>query len=63
MDIAFKNIAIFGGTNGVGKECLKKALNDGYNVTVLARNPSKIANITHQNLKIIEGNKYIYLEF
>lgn len=56
MDLAFKNIALFGGTNGVGKECLKKALKDGYNVTVLARNPSKIADIQHPNLKIIKGD-------
>lgn len=49
-------IALFGGTNGVGLECLKKMLSQNYLVTVLARNPSKISDIVSENLKVIQGN-------
>lgn len=51
-----KKIGIFGGTNGVGKECVKQALSEGYNLTVLARDPSKLSDIKHENLKIIKGD-------
>jgi len=51
------NIGVFGGTQGVGKLCVIKALELGHKITVLARNPSKLSEISeHLNLQIIEGD-------
>ena len=63
----FKAIAIFGGTGGVGRECVYQALKDGNNVVILARDPSKLltpervtgsggASITDPKLHVIQGN-------
>jgi len=52
MENSSTKVAVFGGTNGVGKECIKLALADG----TLARDPSKISNITSQNLRIVQGD-------
>ncbi len=49
------NITIIGATKGIGKEVLKQALNVGYKVTVLARNPEKI-ELKNENLKIVKGD-------
>jgi len=49
-------IAIFGGSQGVGKHCILLALNRGHIVTILVRDESKIKDISHQNLKVINGN-------
>lgn len=48
-------LLIIGGTGGTGKELIKQALEQGYNLTALVRNPEKV-EITHQNLKVIKGN-------
>lgn len=48
-------LLIIGGTGGTGKELIKQALEQGYNVTALVRNPEKV-KITHQNLTLIKGD-------
>jgi putative NADH-flavin reductase len=47
-------VTIFGGTGTSGLLTIKKALSDGHNVTVYARNTSKI-NFKNENLKVILG--------
>ncbi|MCI4648116.1 NAD(P)-dependent oxidoreductase [Phaeodactylibacter sp.] len=48
-------IALFGGTGGTGKEFLKKALQEGYQVKMLARTPSKVST-TSPKLEIVKGD-------
>ncbi|MCM3595424.1 NAD(P)H-binding protein [Metabacillus idriensis] len=48
-------IALFGGTGRVGKAFLEQALNEGHNVRMLVRDPSKIENID-KNAEMIKGN-------
>lgn len=48
-------IALFGGTGGTGKEFLKKALQEGYQVRMLARTPSKVST-TSPKLEIVKGD-------
>lgn len=49
------NILIIGATGGTGKQLVSKALELGHYVTAFARNSSK-TKITHDRLKVIEGN-------
>lgn len=48
------NITIFGATGRVGKEFLRRALEDGLHVTALVRTPSKLT--PHENLTILPGD-------
>ncbi|TDL80803.1 NAD(P)-dependent oxidoreductase [Peribacillus frigoritolerans] len=48
-------IALFGGTGRVGRAFLEQALNEGHNVRLLVRDPSKIENID-KNAEMIKGN-------
>lgn len=48
------NITIFGATGRVGKEFLRRALEDGLHVTALVRTPSKVT--PHENLTILQGD-------
>jgi len=48
-------IAVFGATGATGQQVVQQALEQGHSVTVLARNPERIA-IHHSSLKIIKGN-------
>jgi len=50
-----KTIAIFGGTGLTGKLVLEKALQNGYKVHALVRNPDKI-KVTDSNLTIMQGD-------
>lgn len=54
-------IAVFGATGPTGRQLVKQALQKGYNVTVLARNPSKIAN-ENKNLTVIKGDALNYAD-
>ncbi|MHA6260140.1 NAD(P)-dependent oxidoreductase [Sporosarcina sp. CAU 1771] len=47
-------IALFGATGRVGNVVLKKALADGYEVTVLVRSPKKLE--PHNRVKVIQGD-------
>lgn len=49
------NIAVIGGTSGVGLEFVKQALEHGHTVRVLARTPSKLT-IQNPNLTVIQGD-------
>jgi putative NADH-flavin reductase len=49
------NIALIGGTHGVGLEFVKQALENGHTVRVLARTPSKLT-IQTPNLIAIQGD-------
>ncbi|TPX50376.1 glucan endo-1,3-beta-D-glucosidase [Synchytrium endobioticum] len=51
-------IAVFGGTQGVGKHVVIKALECHHFVTVLARSPKKLADVVvnRHKLKIIQGD-------
>lgn len=47
-------IAIFGSTGRVGKEVVKRALEDGHTIYALARSPEKLPK--HERLHIIQGD-------
>ncbi|KAH7417961.1 hypothetical protein BKA64DRAFT_635121 [Cadophora sp. MPI-SDFR-AT-0126] len=53
-----KTVAIFGATGGTGLASLKLALKAGHNVNVLARTPSKLADLSAQypKLNVIQGD-------
>ena len=52
-------IALFGGSQGVGKECIKQALNQGHKIITLARDPTKLQDIPkNENLTIIKGDVF-----
>lgn len=50
-----EKILILGATGRTGRIALQQALNSGYNVTALVRNPEKL-NIESKNLKIVKGS-------
>lgn len=52
-------VLIVGATGGTGRELVTQALERGYIVTALARNPSAI-QIAHERLRIVEGNVLDY---
>jgi putative NADH-flavin reductase len=49
------NILIYGASGATGHELVNQALTKGHIVTAFVRNPSKL-KVTHQNLKIIQGD-------
>lgn len=48
-------VAIFGGTGKTGQHLIQQALAAGYQVTALARTPSKLA-LQHERLTLIQGD-------
>ncbi len=50
-----KTIALFGGSGQTGKEFLKQALDNGYQIKALVRTPEKIQQ-QHGNLELIKGD-------
>jgi len=54
-----KKILIIGATGGTGRQLVLQALERGYLVTALARDPSKLG-IEHTNLKIQQGDVLDY---
>jgi putative NADH-flavin reductase len=48
-------LLIFGGTGGTGKALVQQALEQGYSVTIFARNPAKVRT-TPENLKVAKGD-------
>jgi putative NADH-flavin reductase len=50
-----KNIILFGATGGSGKQVVTQALERGYAVTAVIRNPASLA-IHHSNLKVTRGD-------
>lgn len=55
-----KKIALFGASGQSGKEFLKMALANNYQINALVRTPAKISSHTHSNLKIVEGDVLNY---
>jgi len=54
-----ETIAIFGATGGSGSEILAAALNQGYLVRIMIRNPSKLSVLSlaeHPNLTVLKGD-------
>lgn len=49
-------VVVFGATGSVGVEIVQQALNKGFEVTAFARNPDKMTNLRHANLKIYKGD-------
>ncbi len=47
-------LTIFGATGGTGRELVRQALADGYEVTVFVRNPAKITQ-SQERLTVIQG--------
>lgn len=50
-----KKIIVFGSTRGTGKLVVEQALQLGYNVTTVIRNPETYS-LKHKNLKVIKGD-------
>jgi len=48
-------ILVIGGNGGIGKQCIRTALEAGCYVTAILRTPSKLT-ITHPNLTVIQGD-------
>ena len=55
-NISETTITVFGATRGTGKEVVKQALAEGYQVKAFARSPEKLSELKHQNLNIIKGD-------
>ena len=51
-------VTIFGATGRTGKHLVEEALRDGHEVTVLVRDPGKLA-AGHEGLRIVEGDVLI----
>ena len=49
-------IAVTGGTGFVGRHVVKALLEAGFTVRALARSPSKLADLKHENLTICQGS-------
>ena len=50
-----ERILIVGATGGTGRQLVAQALERGYTVTALARNPSRL-QLTHPRLKVVRGD-------
>lgn len=48
-------LAVFGGTGKTGQHIIQQALDVGYDVVALARNPAKLA-VQHPRLRLIQGD-------
>lgn len=55
MDMTAKTLAIFGATGRAGQHLLRQALDKGYKVRVLARDPGKLAT-QHERLVVVRGS-------
>ena len=50
------NLLVFGSTGGTGRELLRQALDQGHTVAAFARDPAKIADLEHANLRMVRGD-------
>ena len=51
-------LIVFGSTGTVGKQVVLQALAMGHEVTAFARNPQKLKDIEHKNLRIFQGDVF-----
>lgn len=49
------HVAVFGATGGTGREIVRQALDLGYRVNALVRDPAKLT-LTHPDLTLVTGN-------
>ena len=49
-------LLVFGATGGTGRELLKQSLDQGHEVTAFVRDPSRLGDIGHTNLRTVTGN-------
>ena len=49
-------LLVFGSTGGTGRALLKQALERSHEVAAFARNPAKVDDIQHENLRVIQGD-------
>ena len=54
-----KRLLIVGATGGTGRRLIEQALERGYEVTALVRNPSRL-QVEHQQLKVVQGDVLDY---
>ncbi|WP_428664298.1 NAD(P)-dependent oxidoreductase [Runella sp.] len=57
-----KKIIVFGATGGTGKSVVEQALEAGYEVTVVVRNPEAFT-LKHPQLKILKGDVFKTITF
>src|ERR1700694_2591537 len=50
-----KRLLIVGATGGTGRRLIEQALERGYAVTALVRNPSRL-QVEHQQLRVVQGD-------
>lgn len=50
-----KKVIVFGATGGTGSHVVEQALDQGYQVTAVARNPAQLL-LRHPNLKVLKGD-------
>ena len=50
------NLLVFGSTGGTGRELLRQALDQGHAVVAFVRDPAKIADLEHGNLRVVCGD-------
>jgi len=50
------NIALFGATGKLGRECLAQCLQEGHRVTVLLRNPDKLPDDLRRRVTAVQGD-------
>lgn len=55
MNNTRKKLTILGATGSVGRELVTQALEDGYNVTVLVRNPDKLGEL-RSGVTVVQGD-------
>lgn len=49
-------LAILGATGQTGKPLVQQALDGGHQVVAIVRSPSKLEDMKHDNLTVVEGN-------
>ncbi len=49
-------LLVFGATGGTGRELLKQSIDQNHKVTAFVRDPSRLGEIAHANLRIVTGN-------
>jgi putative NADH-flavin reductase len=49
-------LLVIGATGGTGRELLKQSLDQGQVVTAFARDPARLLDIEHENLRLVSGD-------
>jgi putative NADH-flavin reductase len=54
-EIQKMKVVVFGSTGGTGRQLVEQALEEGHQVTALARHPEKFP-MQHEHLRIVQGD-------